>query len=92
MIVTGVIRKPKYTDILPGMWVQLANGWIVGPVVQTPCSGPSVYVSAGSVDGQNATWQVYTYDDWEFRGKPIGIREVVLCGWPDVASSESVEQ
>lgn len=81
-ILNGVILNPKGNEIVPGMWVQLANGWIVGPVMDLP-EFTSIYVSGGKRDGRESPWMVIASDDPEFEGREIGIREIILCGWPN---------
>lgn len=93
---TIVTRSPKRSDVLPGMWVTLLNGWFVGPVLSTPFDGTGLYVQAGP--SKEHTWQVFASDIREDKpeGFDPGIREIATCGWlgkppapaPDAGSSE----
>lgn len=39
-------KHPTFADCKPGLWVQLANGWVVGPIIESKLP-PSVYVRFG---------------------------------------------
>ena len=42
---------PTVEDCKPGMWAELTNGWVIGPIVETEFSGIYVKFSDG-------TWQL----------------------------------
>ena len=44
---------PTINDCKPGIWAELTNGWIVGPIVESKT--PGIYVK---FDQQGGTWQL----------------------------------
>lgn len=48
---------PTVDDCKPGLWVELTDGWIVGPIVETEFA-PSVYVKFA-----NGVWQLDVVGD-----------------------------
>jgi hypothetical protein len=42
-----MINSPGVNDCKPGLWAELSNGWIVGPIVETDLSHAGVYVQFG---------------------------------------------
>lgn len=45
------MKYPQTEDCKPGLWVELSNGWIVGPIVKTEFTGIYVKFHTG-------TWQL----------------------------------
>lgn len=61
---------PTVADCKPGLWVELTNGWIVGPIVETEFS--QVYVQFA--DG---VWQVDVAGDSNVRPPDINSTRLV---------------
>ena len=54
-VVNDLEGLPKVIDCIPGLWVELIDGWVVGPIVDTEHSGVYVNFNGG-------TWQVDVSD------------------------------
>lgn len=62
---------PNVADCKPGLWAQLTNGWIVGPIIAT------AYESSVCVKFAGDVWQLDVRDDSRSRPPDVGAARLV---------------